>query len=341
MSMTLIPAPQEQTIPSAANLFKALLLFALLFGSFYAAVGGAAWLDAQGGNALWAMVSKWTLIGVLAIANVVFVVGMGVLAHDAVHRVLFRTPFWNELGGSLLSAAAFIPFYANRQFHLTHHSTAHQPGRDPENVMHEHSFLIAMSAGSVIALFEQYRYLFNNLRRVNGRRHIGRVLKDVFSLAFAGGVYFWAVPVLFGLPLLYTVLPALAMFPLVFGWRALSDHYAIPPIERMQRGTQPVLDVDEEAWHRDRDRRQREISGWVVLTHPWLEWLWSHVNYHEVHHKYPWLSHSYLPQVFAATRETQPYLVVQGYWRSLFNMRHRQYYSTRTEMRPFLTTSEW
>lgn len=336
-----IPTPQEQAIPSAANLFKALLLVVLLLGSFYLARAGAAWLDDQGGNALWVAAIKWTGIGVLAIANVVFIVGMGVLAHDAVHRVLFRTPFWNELGGSLLSAAALIPLYANRQFHLTHHSTAHQPGRDPENVMHQHSFLFAMSAGSVIALFEQYRYLFNNLRRVNGRRHVGRVIKDVLSLAVAGGLYFWVVPVLLGLPLAYTVLPALAMFPLVFGWRALSDHYGIPPIERAQRGTQPVLDVDEEAWHRDRDRRQREITGWVVLTHPWLEWLWSHVNYHEVHHKYPWLSHQYLKSVFASTRATQPYLVVNGYWRSLWNLRHHSYYGTRTDMRRFLSTPEW
>ena len=222
MATTTVPSPQDQTIPSGANLFKVLSLCALLFGSFYLTVGGATWLDAHGGDALWAAALKWTWIGLLAVVNVVFLVGMGVLAHDAVHRVLFRVPFWNELGGSLLSAAVLIPFYANRQFHLTHHSTAHQPGRDPENVMHEHSFLIAISAGSVIALFEQYRYLFKNLRRVNGRRRTGRFLKDILSLAFAGGVYFWVVPVLLGLPLLHTVLPALAMFPLVFGWRALS-----------------------------------------------------------------------------------------------------------------------
>jgi len=36
-----------------------------------------------------------------------------------------------------------------------------------------------------------------------------------------------------------------------------------------------VLEVDEESWHRDRERRAREVTGWVVLTHPWLEWLWS------------------------------------------------------------------
>lgn len=341
MATTTVPSPQDQTIPSGANLFKVLLLCALLFGSFYLTVGAAAWLDAHGGDALWAAALKWAWIGLLAVVNVVLLVGMGVLAHDAVHRVLFRVPFWNELGGSLLSAAVLIPFYANRQFHLTHHSTAHQPGRDPENVMHQYPPLVALSAGSVIGLFEQYRYLFNNLRRVAGRRHIDRFSKDVLSLAVVGGVYFWALPELLGLPLAYTVWPALAMFPLVFGWRALSDHYAIPPIERAQRTPETVLDVDEQIWHRDRERRQREISGWVVLTHPWLEWLWSHVNYHEVHHKYPWLSHQYLKPVFAATRAHQPYLVVHGYWRSLWNLRGRPYYGARTDLRRFLSTPDW
>lgn len=341
MPKTAVPTPQEQHIPSGANLFKALLFFALLFGSFYLTVAGVRLLDVQVVNTLWLSAIKWTWIGMMAIANVMFLIGMGVLAHDAVHRVLFRGPFWNEVGGSLLSAFAFIPFYANRQFHLTHHSNAHQPGRDPENVMHQRPFLLAASLGSVIALYEQYRYLINNLRPGNGRPRVGRVVKDVLSLTVAGSVYFWVVPVVLGLPLAYTVLPALAVFPLVFGWRALSDHYAIPPVERASNTTDSVLDVDDEAWHRDRERRQREITGWVVLTHPWLEWLWSHVNYHEVHHKYPWLSHHYLPQVFAATRDSQPYLVVEGYWRSLLNLRHRQYYATRAEMRPFLTTPDW
>jgi len=339
--MTKIPTPQSQIIPSAANMFKALLLVTLLIGTFYLAVAGANWLDAQGENALWIGAIKWTWIGMLAIASVMFLIGMGVLAHDAVHRVLFRSPIWNEIGGSLLSAFAFIPFYANRQFHLTHHSNAHQPGRDPENIMHQRPFLLAISLGSVIALVEQYRYLINNLWPATGRPRFDRVAKDALSLAVAGCAYFWAVPVLLGLPLAYTVLPALAVFPLVFGWRALSDHYGIPPVKRVSRTTEPVLDVDDEAWHRDRLRRQREISGWVVMTQPWLEWLWSHVNYHEVHHKYPWLSHRYLPQVFAATRDSQPYLVVKGYWRSLVNLRHRQYYATRAEMRPFLTTPDW
>jgi hypothetical protein len=45
-----------------------------------------------------------------------------------------------------------------------------------------------------------------------------------------------------------------------------------------------------------------------------------------VHHKYPYLSHRYLPQVFAATQARHPYFVVRGYWRSLLDLRRRRYY---------------
>ena len=116
----------------------------------------------------------------------------------------------------------------------------------------------------------------------------------------------------------------------------MSDHYGIPPLVREIKKRKDILDADEETWHADSERRQREVSGWVVLTAPWLEWLWSHVNYHEVHHKYPYLSHRYLPQVFAATRAQHPYLVVRGYWRSLLNLRQRRYYASAEDVRPFL-----
>jgi len=335
-----IPAPKEQVIPADENFFKAALLIALLLTSFA--------LTQRGVNALaastlpgWLTVTLiWLLVLGMAVWHGILILGMGVLAHDAVHMVLFRSRYWNELWGGLLSAFTLIPFYANRQFHLTHHGYAHQPGLDPENEMHDHPFLYAVTAGSLVGLYVQYRIFFTNVLRMHDRRYTGRVSKDALFLAIVGLVYFGVVPAL-GISVRYTVVPMIAVFPLVFAWRALSDHYAIPAIERAAKKKQEILEADEDAWHRDREKRKREVTGWVVLTHPWLEWLWSHVNYHEVHHKYPWLSHRYLPQVFAATRDSQPYLVVQGYWRSLFNLRRRRYYATRAEMRPFLTTPDW
>jgi fatty acid desaturase len=340
MSRSHIPAPKEQVIPAAANLFKAVLLLLLLFGSFALTQWGVSALAASTLPGGLAAGLKWTLIAGLAVWNGMLVLGMGVLAHDAVHKVLFRSLFWNELWGGLLSALTLIPFYSNRQAHLTHHAYAHQPGLDPENEMHNHSFLFAVTVGSLFGFVTNYRTFFANARRVADRRYTGRVINDVLFVTIAGVVYFGLVPAS-GISVWYTVVPMQLAFPLVFAWRALSDHYAVPAIERAAKKKEDILDTDEEAWHRDREKRNREVTGWVVLTHPWLEWLWSHVNYHEVHHKYPWLSHRYLPQVFAATRDSQPYLVVKGYWWSLYNLHRRRYYATRAEMRPFLTTADW
>jgi fatty acid desaturase len=339
MSTTVIPRPQEQVIPAGRNLFKAATLFGLLFASYFLTQWVAGAIEAAAWTPWLGMAVKWLFVAAMAVWHCALIIGMGILAHDAVHRVLFRSPFWNELGGGLLSAMALLPFYANRQFHLTHHSYAHQPGLDPENGMHHHSFRFAATAGSLVALALQYRILFQNLLRIGDPRYRERVILDLLFLVEAGVIYFGLVPAL-GLSLSLTVIPMLLLLPPVFAWRALSDHYGIPAIERAANKG-PVLDVDAEAWHRDRDRRSREVSGWVVLTHPWLEWLWSHVNYHEVHHKYPWLSHVYLPGVFQATRDSQPYLVIHGYWRSFLRLRHRQYYDSREATRPFLSTLDW
>jgi fatty acid desaturase len=285
----------EQVIPAGENLGKALLLMGLIAASFWIANGlhGAP------------SAAKWLAIAALGVANVVLLTGLGVLAHDAVHRVLFRSAFWNELWGGLLSALTLIPFQANRQFHLTHHAYAHQPGLDPEEAMHDRPFALALAHGANLGLKEQYRLYLGNLRR-GEPKSAWRAAQDTFFIAGAAALYFVAVPAL-GLSIWATVVPTIVAFPPVFAFRALSDHYGLPPVQNA-RG------------------RQEEVTGWVVLTSPWLEWLWSHVNYHEVHHKYPYLSHRYLPQVYAATRERYPYRVARGYWRSLLDLRKRNYY---------------
>ena len=307
--------------------------------SFFFMERGAEFLEVAGLPPWASATLKSTFVAAVGVWSCVLLTGMGILAHDAVHRVLFRTPFWNELGGGLLSALALLPFYANRQFHLTHHSYSHQPRLDPENEMHDHSFLYAATLGSVIALYLQYRNMFGNLLGIHEPRRAARAAKDILLLSAAGSFYFVLVPAL-GLSLAYAVLPMLLALLPVFAWRALSDHYGIPPAESAARRLE-VFEADPRRWERGVERRRREVSGWVVVTSPWLEWLWSHVNYHEVHHKYPWLSHAHLKRVFEATRDREPYLVIPGYWRSLANISRSRYYGTRERTRAFLTTPDW
>src|SRR4051812_6123004 len=120
MTLYAIPDPKEQVLPAAENLFKALLLIAMLFASFYGADRLAAALDDIGNAAVNAPINapvnafialapvaaaalKWGTIALAAVVDVVLLTGMGVLAHDAVHRVLFRSAFWNEFWGGLLA----------------------------------------------------------------------------------------------------------------------------------------------------------------------------------------------------------------------------------------------
>jgi fatty acid desaturase len=318
-----IPAPAEQIIPSIENLAKALLLIALLFGSFWIAQLAAERL------APWPLLMWGAILG-LAVLNGVWILGMAVLAHEAVHRVLFKSPFWNECGGGLLAALALVPFHANRQFHLTHHSYAHQLGRDPENRMHEHAFWYAFTIGSLIGLVEQYRWFARNWLRLRERRYRRAVAADAFFVTFAALVYFALVPAM-GLSLAYTVVPTLLVFPLVFAFRALSDHYGLPAVAVKTPEEERAWEAEERGEHRlVRDA----VSGWVVRTHPLLEWLWSHVNYHEVHHKYPYLSHRYLKAAFAATRTRWPYRVLDGYWHALRVLSRRRYYDDSPLPRP-------
>jgi fatty acid desaturase len=325
-ALAVLQSPRSQVVPSAENLLKSVLAIALLLASFYGAGRVVAAIEAAGLAPILAFVLTALAVTLFAVLSGVFVTAMITLAHEAVHRVLFRSPFWNEAWGGLLSALSLVPLHANRQFHLTHHGYAHQPGRDPENAMHARSFWHAATIGSFIGLREQYGLFLANLRRAGDRKHTGRVAKDVLFVALAAGFYFALVPAL-GIPVTVSVLPMIAVFPLVFSFRALSDHYGLPATAVDAAPRRDILDSDRETWRAGDERRAREVSGWVVLTAPWLEWLWSHANYHEVHHKYPYLSHRYLPEVFAATRGERPYHVVRGYWRSILRARRRQYYS--------------
>src|SRR4030065_1192645 len=128
--------------------------------------------------------------------------------------------------------------------------------------MHNHSFLFATTIGSLVGIVTNYRTLFMNVLRMADRRYTGRVIKDALFITIAGFVYFGLVPA-FGISVWVTVVPMFLAFPLVFAWRALSDHYAIPAIERAAEKKEDILDTDENAWHRDREKRNREVTGWV------------------------------------------------------------------------------
>lgn len=315
--MPVIPRHADQHLPQAENAFKLALLLALLLGSF---VLTQALL--HGPLAHWPLGLKLLPASGFAVLNGVFILGFGALAHDAVHRVLFRNTLLNEWLGGFASAMMLTPFNANRQFHLTHHSYAHQPGLDPENAMHHRPFWQAATLGSLIGLLLQYRIFCRNLwTRFDDPHMRGRALRDALCLLLATGVYV-GLPLMLGLDLFLTTGVTLLLFPLVFAFRAVSDHYGLPAVPPKSARRQDIVDGSD--WQRSVE--PASVTGWVVLTYPWLEWLWSSVNYHEVHHKYPWLAHCHLKPVFEQTRDTVPYAVVRGYTRSFLARLRQSYY---------------
>jgi fatty acid desaturase len=344
MSDFTIPKPAEQVVPQWENLFKATLFVSLLIGSFYIAQITASqlatyFLDSQ--NTLY-LVLKWSVIILLAVFNCMLLTGIGVVAHEGIHGIFVKNRFWNELLGGLLSSlVVMLPFYANRQFHLTHHRYTHQPGLDPEEPLHNHPFWIAFWLGGLIALYQHYKIVATNLAGFfsgNWRKGL-RGLKDIGFVSFGLIFYFYLVPLL-GISLWYTFLPTIVLVSPVYAFRALCDHYAFVPAisPTTRKNYKLIVNPDEEL--QDPEAEKCQVDSWVVLTNPVMNWWWSHINYQQVHHRYPYLSHRYLPQIYEATKDEQPYAVVQGYWQCLFHLTKMKYYSSQEEIEPFLAQSQ-
>ena len=316
-----IPVPANQYIPQRLNLFKAVLFPALILCGFILSDYIAKEFDHHqptGQVAAYWVILKWTVIGIIAVVNTALLAGMGILAHDGVHRVLLKNKIINDVFSSLLSIHSLLPFYANRQFHLNHHSFAHQPGKDPEEVIHNRPYFLALLMGPFFGLAAQYQILIRNMLGMMDRKKCFRAIADLLSVGIAGLSYFYWLPKT-GVELKNTVVPLLAVLPVVYNYRAISDHYGLPAVIRKSQRT----DLSEEG---ENNTLQEETSGWIVKTTPLLQWFWSNVNYHEVHHKFPYLSYHHLPAVYEETRESLPYEVVNGYTRSLINLRKRRYY---------------
>jgi fatty acid desaturase len=141
MAIAGVLRPSEQVIPNGYNLFKIFSFFSLIAVFFSAGHYGALEIvsrwPGEAGSVPW--VVKWMWLLTMGVLASMVIIGLGILAHDAVHKVLFSRLWLNEWLGGYISALALLPFHSNRQFHLAHHSYAHQPGKDPENPMHNHA----------------------------------------------------------------------------------------------------------------------------------------------------------------------------------------------------------
>ncbi|MFT3931256.1 MAG: fatty acid desaturase [Spongiibacteraceae bacterium] len=311
--------PYAAAFPEKSNALKAILFLAVLTGSLVAMSRLSTLINTD----LPLQVLAILFIFLLAIINACLILGMAVLAHEAVHTVLFRSRRLNDLIGGLLSAMSLIPFHANRQFHLSHHRYSHQPGLDPECTMHARGYIYAFFAGPHIGIFLQHKKFIENLfHGLRKPRYLRLFFKDSCYLSCALAYYFSLVHFADVSPL-YALLPTALMFTIVFSVRAMSDHFGLPPLQRKSERFDEVVDQSElEKAGYEHER----ASGWVVLTHPFIEWLWSNVNYHDVHHRFPNIPHANLKDVFERTRDEYRYAIVPGYFANLKNLYGKKYF---------------
>jgi fatty acid desaturase len=319
-----IPRPGDQVIPQVANAVKILLLVAALM-TVFVAMDGSAGLASHDLFSIIVRGAAFLGVLILAIVASMIMLAMGILAHDGIHRVLFRSPIVNDLASGLLAAfGTGVPFYANRQFHLAHHAHTHQGEQDPEHAINKGPFWRAFFVGPFVGVIIQYRLMLGNLWK-REPKFLVRALKDLGFIAAAVIGYTAGLSAL-GVSPLNTILPTLLVFPFTFSFRNMSDHFGLPRAKTKSERRHEIVKNGGGKHESIARRSNQQVSGRVIVTAPWLEWLWSSVNYHEVHHKYPYLSHLYLKQAYAATRSTYPYHEVRGYIRSLIELRNKAYY---------------
>lgn len=329
-SQPFIPRPSDQRIPAVDNFLKSALLLGLFGLTLTITQTALNRLGISGREipSLSHAIPAAAIILVSAVLTALLISAQGAIAHEGIHRVLSRNRFVNDLVGGFLSAlVVFLPFYANRKWHLDHHGDTHEHGIDPEEALHSHNFWIAFLFAGPIAIWEHYKIVFSFLtdRGPKRRTRVAEGLKDVGFVATAAAFYFVLLPAL-GVNVFLTIVPMFAIGPLIYSFRAICDHFAVPDLAKSTEY------LKEKCPNLDRSSRFRVVDSWVILTNPFLNWLWSHLNYQQVHHRYPFLSHVYLPEIYEVTKEYQPYLVARGYLDCIRTIRSRPYYTQPEEM---------
>jgi fatty acid desaturase len=187
--------------------------------------------------------------------------------------------------------------------------------------MHQKGYLFAFFIGPHVGLLLQQFIFLRNLVSFRAKG-VWRGVKDAFFLSSALGFYVLLIKL--GIQFKFALLPTILAFPIVFSYRAMSDHYGLPRVKRKSERRQEVIEQSELM---DADYTKNQATGWVVFTHPIVEWLWSHVNYHDVHHKYPYLSHIHLKATYAASNAKQEYRTVNGFGANLRDLWGKAYFS--------------
>src|SRR5260221_5360393 len=104
----------------------------------------------------------------LAVCIAVFVVQFGGLMHDAGHRTIFTSTFWNDVAGQYYGIMAVLSFDQWKWTHNKHHARPNEEDEDPDIGIIFHAFTkrqVPKNASRLMQfLFRHQAYLFYPLR---------------------------------------------------------------------------------------------------------------------------------------------------------------------------------
>ncbi len=325
MEKVQIPSYTQQVIPTTRNLFKLITLISLLVSSFFLGQLVLEGIDhhlSEYFSLLGKFLLKVLVTFVFMTINSILIMGLCMLGHEASHQVFARNKWLNDLCGEIAWSFFLTPAYGFKEFHINHHRHTHYLEGDPETLMNNRVAWMSLTIGPIYGLYLTGKVMFMNLFSKSKKR-IAQGVIDIFFLTLGVLFYFYLLPKL-GISLGYLIVPTVVFMPYIFAVRNLTEHHGIP-LQDEGNCSLP---------------KEKILDSWILLTHPFLAWLWSDINYHQVHHRYPHLSHRYLRKIFEATREEYPYFIYKGYIPFLLQSFQWRYYGDLENINPFLNQNE-
>ncbi len=263
-------------------------------------------------GASFALVARWP--NPLTIVFSLFVIGsrqlgMAIVMHDAAHRALFASRYWNDWVANWICAyPVWNDVHPYRKYHLQHHAKTWTK-EDPDLELATPFPITRASLRRKIwrdlsgqTGVKRFQAILNrDLGRSRGRarRDFGAGLQALHGVVITNLVLFGLLT-LFGYPALYLlwVVAWFTTYSLVMRIRSIAEHAMVPDIADEMKNTRTTLAT---WWERQ-------------LIAP------NRVNFHLEHHLVMTVPHYNLPSMHRRLRECgalEDACVTEGYWKVL------------------------